>query len=120
MFGISVGFSPNLTYGSVNVSGLGTFGSLSVGGVAGVTGDFTVNTNKFSVVAASGNTAVAGTLTTTGNARFNGTIGFNNTAPIAKPTVAGTVITATAGTALRSLLTALTAYGLITDTSTDV
>ena len=35
------------------------------------------------------------------------------------PTVSGTVITSTAGTALRSLLDALEALGLIVDTSTD-
>lgn len=37
------------------------------GSTLGVTGNFAVNTNKFAVVAATGNTAVAGTLDVTGN-----------------------------------------------------
>lgn len=37
------------------------------GSTLGVTGDFAVNTNKFTVTAASGNTLVAGTLDVTGN-----------------------------------------------------
>jgi hypothetical protein len=55
------------------------------------------------------NATVGGTL------RVNGNSGFNNTAPIARPTVTG----AKGGNAaLTSLLTALAAYGLITDSST--
>src|SRR5215472_4029564 len=55
-----------------------------------------------------------GPVTVTGNARFNGQIGFNNTAPIARPTVAG----ACAGnTAIKNLLTALANYGLVVDTT---
>jgi hypothetical protein len=47
--------------------------------------------------------------------QFVSTVGFNNTAPIAKPTVTG----AKGGnTALASLLIALAAYGLVTDSST--
>jgi hypothetical protein len=43
------------------------------------------------------------------------TVGFNNTAPIAKPTISG----ACAGnTAIKALLTALAAYGLVNDTTT--
>ncbi len=49
-----------------------------------------------------------------------GSCGFFGTAQITKPTVAGTVITATCGTGVRSLLTALSALGLINDTTTDV
>jgi hypothetical protein len=50
-----------------------------------------------------------------GGLQFTSNVGFNNTAPIAKPTVTG----AKGGnTALASLLTALAAYGLITDSST--
>jgi hypothetical protein len=48
-------------------------------------------------------------LAVTGNA------GFNNTTPIAKPTVTGSK---GANAALASLLTALAAYGLVTDSST--
>lgn len=47
--------------------------------------------------------------------RFDGTVGFNGTNPIAKPTVTGSK---GANAALTSLLTQLAAYGLITDSST--
>jgi len=47
--------------------------------------------------------------------RHSSTIGFNNTAPIAKPTVTGAK---GSNAALASLLTALAAYGLVTDSST--
>ena len=47
--------------------------------------------------------------------RLNGTVGFNNTAPIAKPTVSGAK---GSNAALASLLAALAAYGLVTDTTT--
>jgi hypothetical protein len=47
--------------------------------------------------------------------RHNSTVGFNNTAPIAKPTVTGSQ---GSNTALGSLLSALTAYGLIQDDTT--
>ncbi len=49
-----------------------------------------------------------------------GSCGFFGTAQITRPTVAGTVITATCGTGVRSLLTALSALGLINDTTTDI
>jgi hypothetical protein len=47
--------------------------------------------------------------------RIGGTVGFNNTAPIAKPTVTGAK---GSNAALASLLAALAAYGLVTDTTT--
>jgi hypothetical protein len=50
-----------------------------------------------------------------GSLRVNGTIGFNNTAPVARPTVSGAK---GSNAALGSLITALAAYGLITDTTT--
>ena len=50
-----------------------------------------------------------------GTFRVNGNVGFNNTAPVAKPTVTG----AKGGNAaLASLLTALASYGLVTDSTT--
>lgn len=54
-------------------------------------------------------------------ARLNALITVVNaiTANGTAPTVAGTVITATAGTGLRSLLNALDTLGLINDTTTD-
>jgi hypothetical protein len=50
-----------------------------------------------------------------GPVRMNGTVGFYNTAPIAKPTAGGAWAGNTAG---KALSTALAALGLITDTST--
>jgi hypothetical protein len=47
--------------------------------------------------------------------QFTGTTGFNNTAPVAKPSISGS---RGGNAALASLLTALAAYGLVTDTTT--
>lgn len=54
--------------GSAFTATTGTFSS-----TLGVTGDFTVNTNKFSVTATTGDTSVAGTLGVTGIATFSST-----------------------------------------------
>ena len=86
-----VGYNPNdsvganarlyvrLNMASLGAGASGVFEDLSVlddltvaddtaiGGLLGVTGDFAVNTTKFTVTAASGNTLVAGTLDITGN-----------------------------------------------------
>jgi hypothetical protein len=51
----------------------------------------------------------------TGGVRIAGRAGFNNTAPIAKPTVTGAK---GSNAALASLLTALASYGLVTDSTT--
>jgi hypothetical protein len=51
----------------------------------------------------------------TGGVRVQSNIGFNNTVPIAKPTVTGAK---GSNAALASLLTALAAYGLVTDSTT--
>jgi hypothetical protein len=48
------------------------------------------------------------------NARFNGNVGFYNTAPAAKQTVSGAK---GSNVALGSLMTALVAMGLVTDTT---
>lgn len=62
----------------------------------------TSNTDRISIGASGGVTVIT-------------TIGFNNTAPIAKPTVTGSK---GGNAALASLLTALANYGLVTDSST--
>jgi hypothetical protein len=49
------------------------------------------------------------------NVRFSNQVGFNNTAPIVKPTVTGAK---GSNAALASLMTALAAYGLVTDSTT--
>lgn len=58
--------------GTLAVTGAGTFAS-----TLDATGNFNVNTNKFSVVAASGNTTVAGTLAVTGTSAFTGAVAFS-------------------------------------------
>ncbi|MFZ8836583.1 MAG: hypothetical protein ACO3MV_02990 [Flavobacteriales bacterium] len=71
--GQAVGTSDNVTFnnldanGTLDVTGATTLSStLDVTGATGVDGDFDVNTNKFTVASATGNTAVAGTLAVTG------------------------------------------------------
>ena len=59
-------FEGNLTATSINVNGTATIGTLDVSGLGDIGGDFSVNTNKFTVTASSGNTSVAGTLGVTG------------------------------------------------------
>ena len=59
--------------GTFTVSGLATMsGAATVGTTLGVAGNFSVNTNKFTVTAASGDTLVAGTLNVTGQATLGG------------------------------------------------
>ncbi len=48
------------------------------------------------------------------------TVGFYSATPTAKQTITGTVITATNGTAMAQLLTALANLGLITNSSSNV
>lgn len=63
----------------------------------------------------SGDLLTADAVDTTANSlRVTGTSGFNNTAPIAKPTVTGAK---GSNAALASLITALAAYGLVTDST---
>ena len=50
----------------------------SIGGILGVDGDFDVNTNKFTVAAATGNTVVAGTLSVSGLTSLNGSVDLGN------------------------------------------
>mgnify|MGYP003577369710 CR=1 FL=1 len=51
----------------------GASGNTVCAGTMGVTGDFAVNTSKFTVTASSGNTVVAGTLDVTGTTTLKGT-----------------------------------------------
>lgn len=82
-----------------------------------------VNTNVFNLTALGASTVLnlatnAGTavqISAAGDTKIIGKSGFNNTAPIAKPTVTGSKA---ANAALASVLTALANYGLITDSST--
>lgn len=64
---------------ATGVAVTGTFsasGAATLSGAVGVTGDFAVNTNKFTVAASSGNTLVAGTLAVTGASTLTGNVGI--------------------------------------------
>lgn len=53
-------------------------GNKTVGGTLGVTGDISVNTNKFNVTASSGNTSIAGTLGVTSDITTSGILTASN------------------------------------------
>lgn len=65
-----------ITFGSAALTTTGalTVASTTDSGTLGVTGNFAVNTNKFQVTAANGNTLVAGTLGVTGTSTLGTTI----------------------------------------------
>tara|TARA_A200000159_G_scaffold69887_1_gene64884 strand:+ start:37527 stop:43949 length:6423 start_codon:yes stop_codon:yes gene_type:complete len=65
--------------GTTKVEFQSTTGNGSLAGILDVTGNFNVNTNKFNVVAASGNTTVAGTLGVTSDTTLTGALDLNNT-----------------------------------------
>jgi hypothetical protein len=56
---------------TINTTGTANTGNTIVGGTLGVTSDFAVATNKFTVAASTGNTSVAGTLGVTGTIQFS-------------------------------------------------
>jgi len=57
-------------------------GTLGVTGATGIDGDFDINTNKFNITAASGNTAIAGTLDVTGAATLSNTLDVTGAATL--------------------------------------
>ena len=75
--GASKTLSLNNGSGTTKIQFHTTTGNASIGGVTDVTGNFNVNTNKFNVVAASGNTTIAGTLGVTNIATFSNNIDAN-------------------------------------------
>lgn len=85
------------------------------GGEGLVLGCKTGSARDFSVFTPGGSTRVCSVPTGTNSMKFEGQTGFNNTNPIAKPSVTGS---RGGNAALASLLTALANYGLITDSST--
>lgn len=116
----NVNLGTDTTNSTVNIRG-------SNSGVGGGTAA-SIRNNNVSIITAGNKSAVLGgaydaTPYILGNAtieigsavKFASTTGFNNTAPIAKPTVTGS---RAANAALASLLTALANYGLVTDSST--
>ncbi len=68
-------FSSTLSAGASTLASASITGAATVGGTLGVTGDVAVNTNKFTVAAASGNTVIAGTLGVTGATNLSSTLG---------------------------------------------
>lgn len=65
--GLSIGGTKLIDYAAA---------AISITGTLGVSGDFAINTNKFTVAASSGNTAIAGTLAVTGASQFTGQATF--------------------------------------------
>ena len=75
--GASKTLSLNNGSGTTKIQFHTTTGNASIGGVTDITGNLNVNTNKFNVVAASGNTTIAGTLGVTNIATFSNNIDAN-------------------------------------------
>jgi hypothetical protein len=73
-------------------------GGASITGALSSTGDFAVNTNKFTVASSSGNTLVAGTLTVTGAATLNGAVAIGDNAADAHSLTGTLNANSTAGT----------------------
>jgi hypothetical protein len=127
--GAVLGGSGTPTFSTLTVSGDGT-----IGGTFDITGDFSVNTNKFNVTASSGDTTVAGTLgitgattaaaiTASGTLTSNGTTDINSTFTVGsgnvQPFTAGGKIQALSTTYLDNLSgTNLTGIGLLASTNT--
>ncbi len=63
--------------GTTKIEFQSTTGNASITGITDITGNLNVNTNKFNVVAASGNTTIAGTLGVTSIATFSNNIDAN-------------------------------------------
>jgi hypothetical protein len=93
------------------VTGAATLSStLAVTGATGIDGDFDINTNKFTVASATGNTAVAGTLGVTGATTLSSTLGVTGTTTLGTANITtadinggnidGTIIGATTAAAI--------------------
>jgi len=88
----------------------------SVSNAAVATFGNTTAHNRFTITPGSVSTnAIVLGQSGTGGVQVNGNMGFNSTAPIARPTVTGAKAS---NAALASLLTALASYGLVTDSTT--
>jgi hypothetical protein len=100
---------------SLDVSGASTLNSLNL------SGDFAVNTNKFTVQASSGNTLVAGTLNVTGgsqfaaidatNGKFTGTLQVDGQSTLGSMTAGGTTLSSLAVTTTASVGSTLSVTG---------
>ncbi len=65
--------------GTTKIEFQSTTGNGSLAGILDVTGNFNVNSNKFNVVAASGNTSIAGTLAVTQGTTMSAGLDLNST-----------------------------------------
>jgi len=104
---------------SGNIAASGTFtagGNATFGGTVGVTGDVTINTNRFTVTAASGNTLVAGTLTVAGASAFTGAAAFG--AYVTRKTTATPVAAAGTDLATAAALSASDVVAVSSDGAT--
>lgn len=122
----------SFTAGGVDVlaataTGVTVTGTFATTGAYNVVGNFSVNTNKFNVTAASGNTTIAGTLGVTGAATLSSTLDvtgnvavntnkFNVTAASGNTTVAG-ILGVTGATTLSAALTVSAGGAAITGNS---
>lgn len=99
-----------------------TLASLSVTGDAGVGGNFAVNTNKVTMAAATGNTAIAGTLAATGAATLGSTLAVTGastlTGAVAMASTLGVTGIATLGAAAPTVYTSYAVGGRTEYTST--
>ena len=79
--------------GALTVTGATTASTIDASGAVGVDGNFDVNTNKFTVAAATGNTTVAGTLGVTGATTMSSVTTTGNVTVGGNLTVSGTTTT---------------------------
>ena len=75
---------------TLSASGTTTTAAINASGAVGIDGDFDINTNKFTVASATGNTVIAGTLSVTGD--FDCAAGSIDRAEIAPDAIDGTKI----------------------------
>ena len=107
-----------LTAGAVKIGGLLNLAGAVTGGS---TSDITINTNKFTVAASTGNTVVGGTLGVTGNTTLTGTLTGGSASDIAINTNKFTVAASSGNTVVAGTLGVtglLTATGGITSGGT--
>ena len=117
--GTALSVTNNATVGAVVTVGSGSNAILTITPGAALSNAITLTSSgtagiTVGGVACAGNNVTCSNATFSGAVRHNGTVGFNNTAAIAKPTVSGAK---GSNAALASLMTALAAYGLVTDST---
>ncbi len=89
---------------TLEVTGATITGAVAVGSTLDVTGNFNINTNKFNVVAASGNTTIAGTLGVTGATTLSSTLGVTGLATLSGGVSTSTITAATSSNPANSVI----------------